>query len=140
MKEKKVSADWYIAATHWLTAFITGVIGAVILLILASLTGSSGLVAVSALLGWPIMLWLGVRYSARYLDKTYVIKNADHIIILSLIYLVIVGGGSRVYEFMQTGIIKTEYLGFVIAVIVFYFTSKRYVKNNDIPGVPSSSI
>lgn len=130
MKEKKVSADWYIAATHWLTTLITATVGGVLFVLLFTITGNPLIVFIASIIAWPFMIWLGVIYSVRYLNKTYVIKNAKQIVILSTIYLTIVAGGFRLYEFLQTGVIKIEYISFVVGVIIFYFLSKKYLKEN----------
>lgn len=141
MKEKKTSADWYVAATHWLTTLITATVGGVILIFLAALTGSPVLVAIVSVIAWPFMVWLGVIYSSRYLDRTYIIKDAKHVVLLSTIYLVIVAGGIRLLDFMQTGIIKIEYIGFIIGLIIFYMMSRKYIKDNTIaPEIPTQNI
>jgi len=131
MKEKKNSADWYIAATHWLTATITMVVFAVVLgIILALITQNQAVILVGYIILYPLMMWLAVKYSVRYLDKTYIIKNANQIVILSTIYIVIVGGGIRVMGFISNGIITPDHIGFALAIIVFYFASRKYIKNN----------
>jgi hypothetical protein len=131
MKEKKNSADWYIAATHWLTATFTMVVFAVVLgIILSLVTQNPTVVLLGFIILYPLMMWLAVKYSARYLDKTYIIKNANQIVILSTIYIVIVGGGIRVMDFISNGIITPDHIGFALAIIVFYFASRKYIKNN----------
>jgi hypothetical protein len=130
MKEKKVSADWYIAATHWLTTLITATVGSVLFVLLFTITGNPLIVFIASMIAWPFMVWLGIIYSVRYLNKSYIIKNPNQIVILSTIYLVIVAGGFRLYEFMQTGVIQMEYISFVVGVIIFYFLSKKYLKES----------
>lgn len=137
MKEKKASADWYIAATHWLTSgfVIPLILGFVAIMVLAAIIGSGAsantfTVSVAIIILTPIFFWLGVMYSAKYLDKTYVIKNAQNIVLLSTVYLVVIGGGYRLYQFLQTGIFKDEYIGFILGLLAFYLASKKYIKNN----------
>lgn len=134
MKPKKESADWYIAATHWLTAgfAIPFVLALVLGIPLTLILGKEniGLLALAFIILNILSIWLGVIYSSRYLNKTYVIKNADQIVILSTIYLVLVGGGLRAYKFVQTGVFTYEYIGFAVGVIIFYLISKKYIKNN----------
>lgn len=134
MKSKKESADWYIAATHWLTAgfAIPFVLALVLGIPLTLILGKENitLLAFAFIILSILSIWLGVIYSSKYLNKTYIIKNADQIVILSTIYLVLVGGGFRVYKFIQTGVFTYEYIGFAIGIIIFYFVSKKYIKNN----------
>lgn len=131
MKERKNSPGWYIAATHWLTAMVSSVIfGVVIIFLLVLVSQNYYVVLLGMLILHPIVMWLAVKYSARYLDKTYVIKNASQIILLSTLYLAIVAGGYRAYKFLNTGVFQNEYIVFIITLIVFYIASKKYVKNN----------
>jgi uncharacterized membrane protein YhiD involved in acid resistance len=141
MKEKKNSADWYIAATHWLTATIgMAIFGAVIGIILALISQNPTIIMVGIIILYPLMMWLAVKYSARYLDKTYVIKNTNQIVILSTIYIVIVGGGYRVMNLLSKGILTADHIGFAIAIIVFYFASKKYIKNNVGQEFPAQTV
>jgi hypothetical protein len=149
MKEKKASAEWYIAATHWLTAgfaipfVLTLVLSFPLIFLLAKYESNSNLLGTTVALISVVGIWLGVIYSSRYLDKTYVIKDADKIINLATLYLVVVGGGFRVYGTIYAGTFHYTDLGFLIGVVVFYFVSKKYVKNNTIsapqaqPQVPT---
>ncbi len=138
MKEKKASAEWYIAATHWLTAgfaipfVLTLLLSVPVTLLLAKYANGNYLQGTVFVLVSILGIWLGVIYSSRYLDKTYVIKDANKIINFSTAYLAIIGGGFRVYEVIQTGILHYTDLGFLVGVVVFYFVSKKYVKNNSI--------
>ena len=131
MKEKKNSSEWYIAATHWLTAMVSSVIfGAIIIFLLAMITQNPMVVLVGMIVLNPVVMWFAVKYSARYLDKTYVIRDASNIVLLSTIYLVIVAGGYRAYHFVNTGVFQNEYIAFILALIVFYIASKKYIKSN----------
>lgn len=129
MKEKKVSADWYIAATHWLTATITmTILGVIIGVVLILISQDPIIVALGFIILYPLCMWFAVKYSVKYLSNTYFIKNTNQIVILSTIYLIIVGGGFRLLDFK--GLVTYEHIGFVLAVFVFYFASKKYLKNN----------
>ena len=143
MKEKKVSPDWYIAATHWLTAgfvipFVAGVILGILLAALADnnitiLLNVNTFLVVSTILDM-VILWLGVIYASKYLEKTYVINNAKKIVMLATIYFIIIDGGFIVFKFVQSGVFNYEYIiGFILKVVVFYLASKKYIKNNSFP-------
>jgi len=141
MKPKKESADWYIAATHWLTATISMVIFAVVIgIALALISQNPTVILIGFIILYPLMMWLAVKYSARYLDKTYVIKDASKIVILSTIYIVLVGGGFRVMNFLSTGIITPDHIGFALAIIAFYFASKKYIKSNLTQGFSAQTV
>ena len=129
MKTKKESADWYISATHWLTSIIgMTIFGAILVIILAIVYPNPEFIAYGYLVIYPLMMWLAVKYSAKYVNKTYVIKNVSQIVTLSTIYMVIVGGGFRVIGFASKGIVTPDNIGFLLATIVFYFASKKYLK------------
>ena len=130
MKEKKTSADWYIAGTHWLTTMIAAVIGAMILILLATLTKNPLVITIVGLVSWPFLIWVGVVYSTKYLKKTYLIEDSKKIVILATIYFVVVSGGLRVYDFLQTGVMEDGGIRFIIGAIVFYFVSMKYLKDN----------
>jgi len=129
MKEKKVSADWYIAATHWLTSSVAmAILGALIGFVLLLIFQNPIILALGFIVIYPLCMWFAVKYSVKYLGNTYLIKNANQIVILSTIYLIIVGGGLRLLDFK--GVVTYENIGFVLAVFVFYFSSKKYLKND----------
>lgn len=141
MKPKKASADWYIAATHWLTATISMVVFSIVVgIILALISQNPTVILIGFIILYPLMMWLAVKYSARFLDKTYVIKNANQIVILSTIYIVIVGGGFRVMSFLSKGVITPDHIGFLLAIIVFYIASKKYIKNNSTEQSPIQTV
>lgn len=136
MKERKRSADWYIAATHYLTAgfaipFIVGLVYAFTLLPFLIDIGSAFVTYVASLLLGILAIWFGVMYAARYLKRTYIIENPRRIVKLSVAYFVIIAGG-----FLLLGIFTGklagvnmgyEILDFIIQVGVFYGASVRYV-------------
>ncbi len=139
MKEKKKSSNWYIAATHYLTAgfaipFIIGLVATFILLPLIKL-GSSLLIMVFLLVIRILSIWLGTIYSANYLKKTYIIENKDKIINLATTYLVVLNGGYILLNILigkATGIaLVYSFVGFIIAAFLFYIISKKYIQNTE---------
>ncbi len=86
-------------------------------------------------------MWFGVMYSANYLAKKYVVKDASKIVNLSTIYrivflLVFVGGGIF-YAWTDPNYSSTDPMATTITVIstiistaVFYAASKKYVKQD----------
>ncbi|HBX49541.1 MAG: hypothetical protein UR66_C0004G0120 [Candidatus Moranbacteria bacterium GW2011_GWE1_35_17] len=138
MKEKKQSANWYIAATHYLTAgfAIPFVIGLIVGIPVFLILGKDEILLSNAvnLISAPIIVWLGVMYSAKYINKTYLIKDSQKIINLATIYLVIIAGGLNMRSAIMDNFDVVSILGIVRVVamaIVFYITSKKYIKNTD---------
>ncbi len=133
MKQKKNSSDWYIATTHWLTAgfavpfLIALIIGAPLTLAFAD--NPKLLMPILMLLSL-VSIWLGVIYSSKYVNKTYIIKDANKVVTQSTIILVLIGGGFRLWKLLQTGILTYESIAFVGVVLIFYFASKKYIKNS----------
>lgn len=137
MKEKKQSKDWYIAATHWLTAgFVMPLIVGLILGIPVMLiTGENNAVLFQVLMQiiWIFTIWLGVMYSAKFLAKTYIIKDSNNIARLATIYLGVVGSLVRIKN-LSNGmdvIYVINLVFFVVGVAVFYILSKKYIKNSE---------
>lgn len=145
MDTRKASAPWYIAATHYLTAgfaipFIGGFIVGIVMAILG-LSPQSG--PLSGLYLAPLsllMLYFGVQYSARFIQRRYIITDAMQIVNLSTAYLI----GVRVFftllsvafllSPLAAGVPQTQALPLllgagliqaVLEVAVFYFTSKQ---------------
>lgn len=136
--KKKQSASWYIAATHWLTSgfVIPLILTFIIVLVLGlvfgkNLESSATLIAFASILYSPLVYWLGVMYSARYVNKKYDIKDSNEIAKLATLYLVVVGGGYRIFQIINGSGLTVEHIGFVLTVIVFYIASKKYIRSSD---------
>jgi len=135
---KKNSASWNIAATHWLTSgfVVPLILSFVIIFILKIIFGKdieSGatLIAFASIIYLPVVYWLGVMYSARYVNKKYFIESSNEIAKLATIYLIIVGGGLRLLQTINGSGLIMDNIGFILAVIVFYIASKKYIKNSN---------
>ncbi len=133
-KDKKQSKDWYIALTHYLTAgfAIPFVIGLIALPVLLKLLASNGPVIYFTNVIGVISVWLGVIYSASYINKTYVVKNKDKIVKLSTIFLIIGSGSFILIDLLKTKVININAINiafFITEVIVFYILSKKYIKS-----------
>lgn len=147
-KERKQSAEWYIAATHYLTAgfVIPLLISVAWSLIVRIINLRSGMVVsgttmnIFSLLLGAIAVWLGVMYSANYLKKKYIIQNKERIVRTATIYMIVLTLGFYLITFYlarsQEGLIsKSDLLhnGLSIFVIIslFYLFSKKYIKNTE---------
>lgn len=135
MVNKKQAATWNIAATHWLTAgfaipFIVGFIGAIFLGLVfnvESLKEMKVLISLATVIYLPLIYWFGVMYSARYINKKYIIKDVKEITQLATVYLIIVGGGLRAFRIINETGFAFEDIGFIFAVIAFYIASNKYI-------------
>ncbi len=80
----------------------------------------------------PLIFWLGVKYSASYINKTYVVQDPKEIALLSTIYLVIIGGGYRLHAYIyNVGVdVPVSLAVFIVGAVVFYISSKTYIKSN----------
>ncbi len=134
-KDLKRSANWYIAAHHYLTAglIIPFVITAVIGFPLTIL--SAGNVFLTLPIGFILgvgSIWLGVMYSARYLRKHYIIEDSSNIVNLATSYMVVFPGGIEIYKVISSQFGMDQIIDFgiaIFAIVVFYLLSKKYITN-----------
>ncbi|OGH86581.1 MAG: hypothetical protein A2493_02640 [Candidatus Magasanikbacteria bacterium RIFOXYC12_FULL_33_11] len=137
MKEKikKEVNEWYLAATYWLTVIV---VPFALVFLFGMLTVSffgveniTGLMIISYVI-YILGLWLGVKYASNYLDKNYIVKDKNRLIKLSTLYLFVVGLVIRLYEATEgiNAIYIIDLLFFFVLVTLFYFFSKKYLKNN----------
>ena len=132
MKEKKQSANWYIAATHYLTTvvmlFVLGLIVGVIEVILhiPSVSGFDIFNLVMAV----FTVWLATRYAAKFINNQYIISDKKKIIALSTVYMVII----YVLFNLAPSASKINLSYRIVNVIwvsgLFYFFSQKYVSDN----------
>lgn len=139
MKEKKKSSNWFIAATHYLTAgfaipFLIGIVANFILIPLIKL-GSITLLMLFAWVVKILAIWLGIMYSANYLKKTYIIDDKEKIVNLSTIYFVVLNVGYTLIQIIIGKIVGSDIAYFLLFVIVasflFYLFSKKHIQNTD---------
>lgn len=137
MIEKKQSEDWNIAVTHWLTSglAIPFVVGIIFFLGLTAIFNNSettgNIIGFIFLFFSPIIYWLGVMYSARYINKKYFIKNSNKIAKLATIYILIIGGGYRLFQIINGSGLTLEHISFIPSVVAFYIASKKYIRTSD---------
>lgn len=142
MSEKKKSADWYVAATHYIIVTTIGVIVSFLISIvrvIMPLLAGIGLTIVSLIIG-VLGLWIGVMYSAKYIKNHYIVEDKTKIINLATIYLVvfsIVFNIGYVLVGEITGVklpgSDTAYsiLSLITSAVLFYVFSKKYIKNTE---------
>lgn len=131
MEQEKQPTNLSIALTHFLTAgFATPVIvGALGYLLLQFFPNQPTFFRYLFGLALGIVaIWLGTRYSARYLKITYHLGHTDRIITLSVLFLILLGVLRLLFSF-QTGdttIMIYDTLQFVVMTSLFYLFSKKY--------------
>ncbi len=146
----KESAVWYVAATHYLTAgfAIPLVVNLAYGFFGPQLLGPETLLYVLIGIALGVMgVWLGVKYSANYLKKRYVIQDARRVVFLSTTYMAVLyflyqGAyfGSLLYliakgqrepiENLSLSIVLAI-IGSIINTVVFYLTSRRAIIPNN---------
>lgn len=133
-KNKKDSASWYIAATHYITAgflapLAIGTIGAFAIFPLLFFLPQTILFVMQFVLA-VIAVWLGVVYSASYVKKTYVLKDINKIVLLATSYFIFslafavvdyyfreLTGQELVYKLIET----------ILLMPIFYVLSMKYL-------------
>ncbi len=157
MKEPRPSNAWNIAATHFLTAgfAIPFAVSIVFGLVFgATLEKGTLLYSITGIAVDLAAMWLGVKYSARYLRRHYIFSDARRIIKIATVYFVVFYGlydlvqmGLAVFAAAEQGItqdMETLPLGFAIMIIdsiligvVFYNTSKKTLISEPTGAMPT---
>jgi len=141
-RTRKQSLNWYIAATHYLTSgfFFPGLAALILAFIIIPLIGLKTLLLPPVyflfILGsWILGMWWGVMYSARHLNKWYIIKEKRKIVSLSTNYYIVLYIIGVVCQFILNGVTiitivyAVIFLG--ITTFLFYLFSKKYIKDED---------
>lgn len=148
---KKTSGNWYVAATHYLTAgFVPGIIVSILAsLILGALTTNSLVTQLVSFFLPALAAWLGIMYSARYLARKYAITDSGKVVMFSTIYYAVVNVGIPfVFTFMffshslgsSVSLVSgVPFLSNILGLLVFYFESKKLIHNDQTPMNPVSS-
>jgi len=152
MKQKKQSSNWYIAATHYLTAgfaipFIINLIAGFTLLPLINKIELNVLTTLFNLILLALSVWFGVMYSAKYLKRTYIIQNREAIIKSSTTYMVVLMTAYFALPFFTGHVNLSNILSYSISAVIFlsvraisfYAASKKYVSNDEIGSNASSA-
>lgn len=152
---KKHAATWYIAATHYVTAgiIIPFFLGAVMGFLEYAIAGAFGLlnadtdfinqtvafaVYVIGGAGVLVIIWFSVRYSARYILKTYDVPDIETVIRFSTSCYAIAFVLFEILDLLypsdaMSDISRWQYVGVdiffgVASTYIFYVASKKYLK------------
>ena len=154
-KEKIVSSSWWIAIVLLVLSFLISGIPVLVVIIPLSFMGPA-LPSISALysnlllqsvaeIAQVVGLWLGVRYAARYVLRSYQIPNAARVTILATIYMVsfmilnFITGIYIIYPRITSLLVFTYLIGDALACIAVYYSCKRYLRNTS-ESIPIMSI
>ena len=140
MNIKKSSKNWYVGATHYITAglFIPFLAGGLLNGLWHYLTESyemqSLLVLQTELFLFSFaiilklfILWLGIIYSANYICKTYNITKKNVIVNFATVFFVIFSLPLKIFFSTNTFLVSLVYV--TIMSTFFWYMSNKYIKN-----------
>jgi len=139
-KPKKAANSWNIAATHGLIAgfiipFMINAAGGFLMgfLLPESILANVLIMVTLAFILIIISIYFGVIYSAKYLNKKYIIKNKTKVINLSTIFTAIItfiihGVGYYLNNSPLTSQgMAISFISLLTTIILFYVLSYKYV-------------
>jgi hypothetical protein len=145
-KLKKTASPWWIAMTYYLTAVIpSGIAGILIAYLIPIALGlplpveGDPLWNVIALAVSMVLVWPNVWYSARYVLKTYEIKDRMRVLLWAMVYYAFSTGGYVVQDDYMSSLFYAQAILPIVAVLVFYHAGKRYLIPGKAMAVSSSS-
>jgi hypothetical protein len=160
MKEKKQSATWIIALSHFASgAFAAPFLSVFFLMLTVLLVSSIGMPELEDVGFWGDLVsgiflliipmlsaWLCAKRSANYINNTYIIKNSKNIITIALIYMLAIEFPLLLFSSMlgpvapTPGYFLSMFVEFIIMSYIFYVVSKKYIKNTEEVIAPSVSV
>ncbi|MCX6738110.1 MAG: hypothetical protein NTY11_01685 [Candidatus Parcubacteria bacterium] len=137
MKAPKEISTWYAAATFYLTAgfAIPFIIGLIYTFLISPFLVEREILdtIISIILGLGAT-WLGIMYAARYIKRTYIIKDRKKLINMATSYLVILWLIYWLAIHLFIGAFGLEsivvLIGIAIRGAIFYSLSRFYLKEN----------
>jgi hypothetical protein len=134
MREKEEKSDFYIAGEHWINSMLaTAVIG----LILIGIPYYYSIIDIDNLGWWPLIInpactWLGTKYSAKLINRWYVVSSGKHIAILSTAYSITIALiFSALFGFSDIRTFDVDTVAYILVLLVFYLESSRSIGNEN---------
>lgn len=141
--KKLQPSTWYLALIHFLRGgvFAPIVVNFVVgfpILFTIGLSNKELMSTLMLVLDIPLSVlgvWIGSVYSAKYIDKVYIVNDAQGLVLRATIYMAviltlfhvvnIIRGASTFISVKEI----TTVIGFVGMLIAFYIISKKYIRN-----------
>lgn len=144
--KKLQPSTWYLASIHFLRGgvfapiIVNFVIGFLILFPIG-LSNKELMSTLMIIVGIPssiLGVWIGSIYSAKYINKMYIVHDAENLVLYATIYMAVISivfhavnliRGASKFIFMEE---VTTVIRFVGMLIVFYIISKKYIYNTTV--------
>lgn len=139
MNEKKQKSNFWIGANHWAWAgflfplLFVFILGTPFLFLAPWRTEEAAAAVISIVL--LASIWAGVIFSAKRIAKKFDIKEADKVVNWSALWYIVINGMDRISKVFKLGGMTTVDKIYTVCVvagfIIFYFLSKKYIKNSE---------
>lgn len=143
MKKKKKIKDWQIALVYWLLAGVPApfLFSAIFGHIVKGIAENFGVIVWLAILGEAVkffLVWISIIYSAKFITKTFIIKDSENIAKISTIFLCVVLFVFRVIFFDSSDIMNYIFssmhlISLLVIIPFFYFFSRNQIGNIEKP-------
>ena len=141
MKKKIKTKDWQIALIYWMLAgiFAPFLFSAIFGHIVKGIANNFGMIVWLAIIGETLkffLVWISIIYSARFITKTFIIKNNINIVRISTFILCLSLVSFRIFFFDSSDLMGYIFsLMHIISLLVitpfFYFFSKKQIGSTD---------
>lgn len=143
MKKKQQTKDWQIALVHWMLAGVPApfLFSAIFGHIVKGIANNFGMIVWLAILGEAVkffLIWISIIYSAKFITKTFIIKDNINIVRISTTYLCIFLAIFRIIFFDSSSIMNYIFssmhlISLLVIIPFFYFFSKNQIGVDEKP-------
>lgn len=139
MKKKKKMKDWQIALVYWLLAGVPApfLFSAIFGHIMKGIAENFGVIVWLSILGEVVkffLIWVSIIYSAKFINKKFIIKNNINIVNISTALLFIFLVIFRIIFFDTSDLMgyifsSMHFISLLVITPFFYFFSKNQIGN-----------
>ena len=135
MTKKKELKSRDIAGMHWFIAgFAVPALVAIVVTIILSIMfkSDSRVLAVMLLITELLSIWFGIKTSAKYLNKRYVIKKPKKVVQISTLLFILINGGYATWQMSKVGtvvFVGITVVHLLLNTILFYVLSRIYIRS-----------